>query len=157
MIGGRINVFSPIEGLHFGFSGYHGTEEESELEQGEDEEEESEKSYTFGADIEFLTGKQSVRCEATRHVDGDGFETNSFYVESARYLTQNWQVAARYERSESELPDEIDTSSAPSLLDHSEFAVGLNYWFTHMFVLKLSYQMVDEAIALPGRKGLEMS
>jgi hypothetical protein len=32
---------------------------------------------------------------------------------------------------------------APTLLEHEEFAVGLNYWWSPSFVFKLSYHHVD--------------
>ena len=37
----------------------------------------------------------------------------------------------------------IDPSVAPSLAEHKEWAIGLNYWFNYNFVIKLSYHKVD--------------
>ena len=51
-------------------------------------------------------------------------------------------MIARYERLDADAESGI-TESTASLFEHHEIAVGVNYWFSPSFILKLSFHDVD--------------
>ncbi len=131
ILGGRVTIDVPIDGLKLGISGYSGKEENT-----------AERHSVYGVHGEYLSNVWSVRSEYYRQIDGDELKLNAFYFEMARKFSRNWQIAARLERLNTVLP-EVDTREAPSLLKHRENVIGINYWFNSYFVLKLSYHHVD--------------
>jgi len=131
VIGGRVTVESPIEGLKLGVSGYSGKVNNP-----------SNKHEVYGVHGEFLSDKWIVRSEYYKYLQGDNGHIDVFYYEAARRLSLNWQIAARIERSQTSLAGE-NVELAQSLLKHREFAVGLNYWMNAFFVIKLSWHSVE--------------
>jgi hypothetical protein len=130
MLGGHVVVETPVMGLRFGASAYTGDEVGSLRRTG------------LGAQVEYLAGPWSVRSEYTRESVKDDLEANAFYAEVAYRIDPHWQVAGQYGRLTSDvLP--VPEPAAPSLLDHEEIALGLNYWFNPHFVFKLSYHHVE--------------
>ena len=131
LVGGRFNVVRPMSGLKFGVSAYSGKAELAEA-----------QHVAWAASGEYLTGPWSLRSELGRHQEGDELHVNSFYFEGAYKITPTVQAAFRYDWSDTEL-HELDTSSAPSLLTHRDYGIGLNYWFQPEFVVKFGYHIVD--------------
>ena len=130
MVGGRVVVETPVLGLRFGASAYTGDEIGSLRRTG------------LGAQVEYLAGPWSVRSEYTRESVKDDLEAIGFYAEVAYRIDPHWQVAGQYGRLTSDvLP--VPEPATPSLLDHEEVALGLNYWFAPHFVFKLSFHRVD--------------
>jgi hypothetical protein len=130
VIGGRLVFNTPVDGLSFGASGYTGKEIGSN------------QRWVAGAHVEYLAGPWSVRSEYAHETVKDDLIVDGFYGELAYHINPHWQAAVQYNHLTSELP-EVPDPVAPSLLDHEEFAVGLNYWFSPAFVLKLEYHHVD--------------
>jgi hypothetical protein len=131
VVGGRISVETPIAGLRFGGAAYTGHEVGSSRRTG------------TGLHAEYLSGKVSARAEYGREVVKDDLIVNGAYGELAYRFDRHWQGALQYDRLSTELPG-ADVSPAPSLLNHREFAAGLNYWFQPEFVLKASFHWVDQ-------------
>ena len=131
LVGGRFNLVRPMSGLKFGVSAYSGKAELAEA-----------QHVAWAASGEYLTGPWSLRSEYGRHVEGDEVHVSSAYFEGAYKITKAVQAAFRYDWSDTELP-EIDSSSAPSLLTHRDYGIGLNYWFQPEFVVKFAYHIVD--------------
>lgn len=130
MIGGRLVAATPVTGLEFGASAYTGIEIGSG------------RRTAFGLQAEYLAGGWSLRTEFVRETVKDDLEANGFYFEAAYRLDSHWQVAAQYDHFTSTvLP--VPSPPAPSLLDHKELAVSLNYWWSRDFVFKLSYHHVN--------------
>ena len=96
--------------------------------------------------IEYRTPTWTVRGEYGYFENGDRFEQDSAYVEVAYKIDSHWEVAGRWDWWEAEVPG-VDTSFFPDffqqVLRHEDVGIGLNYWFTPGFVLKLSLHMVD--------------
>ena len=138
LLGGRLVISTPIEGLSFGASFYggepHETHEAGTPGWGDHK--------SWGTQLEYATGPWSLRSEFAVHREAGFFNQDGVYVELARRVGEHWQLAARYDRSvvdyQEELPD-----SALSLLKHEELAFGVNYWFSPELVLKASYHRVD--------------
>lgn len=145
LIGGGLTFSLPAKNINFGVSTYTGTEEIAESVVGG-------RHYGVDFHVEYLTELWSIRSEYLYYDDQfqpEPRKVNAAYVEVARYLTPNIQVAGRYDYSHTKLPT-IDTSAAPSLLDQKDVAVALNYWFNPNLVIKLNLHFVDgNRYALP--------
>jgi len=146
-VGGRINITTPLEGLQFGFSAYDGSQTLRSL-GGQT----SSASYTvYGAHVEFLDNRWSIRSEGSRIevADGDSFSADGFYFEAAYRFLEHWQVAARYDDFSAELGPNapLDFSMLPpfasQFLENQDVAFGLNYWFSPELVIRLNFHMVD--------------
>lgn len=130
MIGGRVVVETPVDGLRIGASAYTGDEIGSTRRVG------------VGLQAEYLAGPWSLRSEFVHETVKDDLKANGFYVEAAYHVDPHWQVAAQYGRLTSDLAT-VPAPAAPSLLDHKELAASLNYWWSNNFVFKLSFHHVD--------------
>lgn len=130
LVGGRVVLETPVEGLRFGASGYTGHEIGSNRRTG------------YGVHAEYLADGWLLRSEFAHETVADDVEGDAFYAEAAYHFNAHWQGALQYGRLTTSLSG-VDASSTPSLREHKEFAVGLNCWVTPEFVLKLSYHRVD--------------
>jgi hypothetical protein len=134
MIGARLTLETPIEGLVWRLSGYTGTEEDHP---GVPED----IRHTVGAlSAEYLTEALALRAEYARSVESSTSTTDAAYVEAAWKLAMGLQLAGRVEGSWTTLEGFTGTSTN---LRHREVAVGLSYWFTPEFVMKAEYHVVD--------------
>ncbi len=146
MFGGRLVVYTPIDGLSFGVSAYTGKHYEKHDGVAVDVEN-AKRHEVYGLFVEYLTESLSVRSEYRNmsKANGEGVEIESAYLEGAYRFMEHWQVAAIWDYSNLDLgpfagyvPDSLS-----SLLEHESWAVGLNYWFSPNFVLKCSYHWID--------------
>jgi hypothetical protein len=130
LVGGRVVVETPVLGLRLGASAYTGDEVGSAHLHG------------IAAQVEYLAGPWSARSEYAHEAVKDDLVVNAFYAEVAYHIDPHWQVAGQYGRLTSDVLA-IPEPAAPSLLDHKEVALGLNYWWNPNFVFKLSFHRVD--------------
>jgi Phosphate-selective porin O and P len=130
VVGGSVVFETPVDGLSFGASGYTGSEIGSN------------HRWVAGVHAECHRGPWSLRSEYAHETVKDDLVVDGFYAEASYRLDARWQAAAQYGYLTTELPG-ADVTPAPSLLDHKEVALGLDYWFSPSFVLKLSYHHVD--------------
>jgi hypothetical protein len=139
VVGGRFVLFTAVDGLSFGFSGYTGTRPLT-VEQ---------RRNTIGAQAEFLNDVWSVRGEVVETTDPKLQESNGAYGEVAVRVTSGWQLAGLYSTQRTSLFSanqaalDANVSRAPRLLEHEEVGAGINYWFTPNFVLKTSVHWVE--------------
>lgn len=140
LLGGRIKVLTPIDGLELSVSGYHARREEADEAGGAEL-----NQVVVGPALEWVTEKTSVRVEYYHLAQGD--ETaDAGYVEVARFLDEHVQLAARAEAFRSEVEGVADSS----FLRHREAALGANYWINRDFVFKASFHLVDgNRLAVP--------
>ncbi len=129
MVGGRAVFEAPWPGLRFGASAYTGSEIGSR------------RSLVYGAQIEQLSERWSIRSEAV-HKQARDRRVSGAYAELAYRFGEHWQAAVLVDDLKMTLVG-VGASSAPSLLNHREAAVGLNYWFDPSLVLKLAGHRVD--------------
>lgn len=150
MVGARIVFNTPVPGLSFGFSGFTG---EPEIEAGGGAEARPTSQDVYGAHVEYLGDALSVRAEVAHREGGiDELEIDSAYLEVAYRIGEHWQVAARWDEADLTVGREPGRVPAPSLLEHEDLALGVNYWFSPGFVWKLAYHQVDgNLFAIPGR------
>lgn len=130
LVGGRIVLETPVQGLRFGASGYTGHEIGSNRRTG------------YGFHGEYLAAGWSLRSEFAHESVADDVTARAFYGEAAYHFGAHWQAALQYGRLTTSLAG-VDAGTFPSLREHKELAVGLNCWVTPEFVLKLSYHRVD--------------
>jgi hypothetical protein len=141
LIGLRLVVTTPVEGLSWGLSGYRGKRTITpgfvfgEL------------TYTvYGAQIEYAREPWTLRAEYA-HNEEESSEAEAGYFEAAYKLSQHWQVAARWDWWELDLPiippGALRDFYEKHFWHHEETAIGLNYWFSPNFVLKASYHMAE--------------
>jgi hypothetical protein len=146
LIGGRLSCNLPIDGLKFSFAGSSGdiffTDSGKEIENFFIKD----KHYLYSLNAEYLSYHWWIRFEYL-HFDkweGKDAELNCGYIEAAFRFMQKWQIACLYNWEE--LINNIPGIQLPEivspLLEHDEWAFGLNYWFSSNFVLKFSYHHV---------------
>jgi hypothetical protein len=139
-LGGRLNISTPLEGLTVGASGYSG-QAHTDLSQVD-----TDKRDVYAVHGEYTHSGFALRSEWGHLKNGSDFNIDAGYVESSYRLTEHWQVAARWDQLQVELPG---TNLAnlpaifPQLLEHSEAALGVSYWFSPNFVVRGSYQRID--------------
>ena len=152
LLGSRLVVLTPVQGLKLGASAYTGREAmDSEHAEATAE---SVRHTVVGAHAEFLSNRVWVRSEYVHHTEGST-TTGGSYLETAYFLTRRWQASARVDKGAAHLGDR-DVSAAPSLLKHRDVAVGANLWVTPEFVLKASIHSV-EGNRLAGPRASELA
>ena len=139
VVGGRIVLGTPIDGLSVGASGYTGTRPVGLTEP---------RRRVGAVSAEYLNESWSLRSELSRQTETDAMsrEVTAAYAEGAYSLTRRWQVAGMWSTLDSELRTATAATNAehaPSLLKHDEVGAGLNYWLSDTFVLKASYHWVE--------------
>lgn len=109
MIGGRIMVSPPLEGLRFGLSAYTGDQkyyESGSLTEHEEKFKDEalvdtvEDPIFAGVSIEYLSDRWEMRSEyLLTHQDDPSYQADRAYAELAYRFTEHWQVAVRYEHN----------------------------------------------------------
>jgi predicted porin len=152
--GGRLVVETPVEGLSVGASAYTG--DVSHAEHDDHEESEGGRAVTYGLQAEYDNGTFVLRTEYVRQDVENELEVDAAYVEASYMIYGGLQAAVRYDWSDTSL-DEGDVDEAPSVLEHEDWGIGLNYWFNQNFVVKSSYHTVtgNRFAESEGEGGLE--
>lgn len=151
LVGGRLVLHTPVDGLSVGISAYSADPEQEEGEEGGLTGGTVERQETVGGHVEFVGDAWSLRSEVAHRSGGDdGSTLDAYYLEGARRLGAHWQVAARYEKADVDVDGGVILASG-SLEDA---VLGVNYWFSANLVVKLSYHQpdigVDVDVADPG-------
>lgn len=134
VVGGRLNVRTPVSGLRVGASAYRGKLEIPGFEA---------KPVAVAAHAEYVNDKWTVRSEIARNTFST-FRVHAFYVEAGYKIDKHWQAAGLFDDGTFKiagLPEAFIPQ--PSLNEHKDRAAGLNYWFSDNVVLKSSYHFVD--------------
>jgi hypothetical protein len=147
MYGARIICQTAINGLDFGVSSYvgspkfyyNGVERDYFIEG---------KHVVYDFHLEYLTDAISFRSEyeLIGKTKGKDVKVDGYYVEAAYKFFKFWQLAVLYDQQKYKVYDPTFAEIiklTPSTVDHSEWAFGLNYWFSPNFVLKFSYHLVE--------------
>jgi hypothetical protein len=125
--------------------------------------------HAAGLSVEFVKGPFEIRAEGFRKAEGDASNEQKIttgYVEAAAKLPYGFQVAARAESATYALANDTfqvctwipststldcgggaanpgDYTVPNSLRRHIDLALGLNYWFNDLFVVKASYHWIN--------------
>lgn len=139
VVGTRLQLNTPIEGLWVGASGYTGTENVTGFN-------ERRKSGVL-ASVEYVTDRLLVRAEGGTFVADQEYDGQGSYVEVAYKLTPRWQIAGRYDDFHLDL-DSFKPLNLPSYLDphydadSNEKTVGVNFWVNPSLVVRASFSRV---------------
>jgi hypothetical protein len=131
VVGGRVSLQTPFEGLTARISAFTG-----ELV----EEVGTARVVCFGVSGEYAIDRFQIRGEFFRATEGDAETHLGGYAEVAWSFLPNLQVAFRFDESHQH-QDGLPASSP--FLRHHENVFGLSYWPSPNLVLKLSYHDVD--------------
>jgi len=137
IFGAWVNLITPKDGLSFGFCGYTGTSY-SEITSIYP----LERLNYYSIHGEYLTETLSIRGEFG-HRDQDSQLADIYYLELGWMLNSHWQVAGRYDFSDIDVGSNIILDNFPTLADHEEACLGLNYWFSPSLVFKASFHKID--------------
>jgi hypothetical protein len=129
LLGGRVNLQTPIEGLRFGASGYGGWEIGSNL------------RFVAGAHVEYVDDAWLVRAEYAHETVVNDLIQDGAYLEAAYHLTRHWQFAAQGGVLLVSLPG-VPNPAVPSFNVHEELALGVNFWVTQGLVFKVAVHRV---------------
>jgi hypothetical protein len=128
VVGGRLTLGAPIEGLNLRVSAYRGSLVDTALE-------------VVLLSIEYENDRWLLRAEGYRSAQGDiGNINHGGYVEVAYHLTPFIQVAAQIDGMRTHKSGVSDDSQ---FLAHRGVALGLNYWFSPGLVAKASLQQIE--------------
>jgi hypothetical protein len=161
IIGGRITTILPIDGLSFSMAGTFGDMQFKD--QGEEIEDFpiTDKHYIYSLNLEYMSYRWWFRGEYLNfdRYNGADIEINCAYAETAFRFLKKWQITALYDWLE--VTNKMDEFPLPDhvlpLLNHEEWAFGLNYWFSPNFVLKCSYHFIEgNVFADPGRSMVQV-
>ena len=141
MVGGRLVVRTPLEGLSVGASAYTGTtaghEEEDEV-----AEDAKGRVTVIAGQSSLQRGRLSLRGEVARHTHQDAESLDAAYAEAGLMLTRSWQAVARYDWARVESIEGVELDDDSELLRHRDATVGLNYWVNPRLVFRASYHNV---------------
>jgi len=139
LVGGVLNVWTPIPGMQLQASGYVVPPNMDEVF--------GELNYVLTGSFAYLGDNLEVRSEyAYRHTDNFA-DIHAVYGEAAYRFLESWQVALRADYLNFKLYAQTPTigtvlDQLNDLSRHLSVGVGLNYWFTRDFVVKLAYQFI---------------
>jgi hypothetical protein len=132
LLGGRLILATPLEGLSFQVSGYRGEIEDASV-------------AVLLLSLDYEGDRWQVRAEAFR--SSESTINHGGYLEVARFLTAEIQVALQLQAMRSHQQGVPDGSP---LLWHESAALGLNYWFTPGMVMKAAVSgMRGNRLAFP--------
>jgi hypothetical protein len=142
VLGARVSLLPPLDGLRFMVSGYWGSTDLPEnattsfvasLGGGD-------KLWTFGASAEYVDAKVMVRAEAFYRKQTSDETGGAMYLEAGYFVLEKLQVVGRAELSTWTVAwSDIEASN---LLLHRELAIGVAYWLSPNLVVKASYHNV---------------
>jgi hypothetical protein len=128
VLGGRLSLFTPLEGLSFRLSSYRGSLEDTSL-------------AVVLLSAEYVSDRWSVRTEGYRSAQAAiGQINHGGYVEVAYHFTPEIQGAVQVDAMRTHARG-IDDASP--FLYHRGVGLGLNYWFSPALVAKSSIQQIE--------------
>ncbi len=143
VIGGRLNLTTPIAGLMVGVSGYVGDQTITNFAVAQ-----KFPYEVFGAHVEYLDSRWSARAEFA-HFElnhGDEFEADALYAEVGFHVTEKWQLAVRYDDFEGKIPAPRQAMLPPfasQFFVNTDWGVGINYWYSQNLVLRLNAHFAE--------------
>ena len=128
VLGARLSLFTPIDGLDFKVSAYRGSLVDTDLE-------------VMLLSAEYVSDRWSIRAEGYRSVQDDiGNVNHGGYLEIAYHLTPAIQVAVQADALRTH---QKGVNEASPFLYHRGVGFGLNYWFSPGLVAKASLQEIQ--------------
>ncbi len=137
LIGARLRLRPPVDGLMVGAAFYSGTPETPLLRLP------IVRQDAYLGSLEILREHWQVRSEYGHRDAGNGAKGDAAYVETAVRPGQHWELAARWDWFHADLGPLIPLPSFLStILDHRDVAFGVNYRVTDGFTFMASIHKV---------------
>jgi hypothetical protein len=133
VIGARVRLRTPVDGLSVGVASYAGTFDGFALS--------SDRNYVYLGSIEYLDQPWSLRAEYARRYLGAALG-QAAYVEAAYRFGSHWEVAGRWDWTEVDFGAGFPPA-LQVLFEHRDIAAGLNYHVNDGLVLKASVHEVE--------------
>jgi hypothetical protein len=146
MIGGRLTIRPPFEGLSLGLSSYWGDFDVAIDGQVQEDFSAAGTTVFIGVFAEYRSDRWWIRSEYMAERENPEITQDVGYGEVAYQLTSHWQVAARYDFLDLDVTAPEFQYVPKSFYKHEDMAVGVNYWFNLNLVVKLSYHWVDGSL-----------
>jgi hypothetical protein len=138
MVGARVRLHPPVEGLMIGASFYSGTPQIGLLGLP------AERQVAYLGSLEMLRERWSLRSEYGFRDAGNGLEGEAAFVELTYRPVPRWEVAARWDSLEIEFGPRIRLPpSIATIGDHEDVGIGLNFRVVEGLVLMTSYHQVE--------------
>jgi hypothetical protein len=139
VVGGRVVLEAPVQGLSFGASSYTGIITEREVR----------RRTIVAGQLEYRSNRFTLASEIAYEYWVRDERALGTYVQVAYRLTPDWQVALQYDYVKNTFYG-VDPVAAPSLQHHKEGAVAVSYWLSRALVLKAEFHRVSgNRLALP--------
>jgi hypothetical protein len=139
VVGGRVVLRTPVQGLSFGASSYTGILNEPA----------ANRRTVVAGQLDYRSNRFTLESEIGYQNQVNDERATGGYVQMAYRLTPAWQVAIQYDYVKNTFFG-VDPAAAPSLQRHEEGAVAVSYWFSRALVLKAEYHRVSgNRFALP--------
>ena len=134
MVGARLRLETPLQGLEFQLSGYRGDLIDATIVSGV-------------LSAQYVDENWSIRSEG--FIASEAKHSYGAYLEVARFLfDEHWQLVGRSEIFKTTTDLNIDPNS--NLLLHREFVLGLNYWVNTSWVFKAAvHDVFGNRLAFP--------
>jgi len=139
VIGARLVVQTPFDGLRLGGSAYSGR---LDLPLAPT----STRFRTVGVSAEYVVDRTWVRAEYVHQRDRLAALQDcesAYYVEVAQFLGDHWQVAGEWGGIDIDVQLPPEFVGLDDLLRHRDRALGLNYWVSPQFGFKASVHWVE--------------
>jgi hypothetical protein len=138
MVGGRLRLRTPVEGLVIGVSSYTGSPKEGLLGLP------AERQQAYLGSVELLRNRWSLRSEYGYRDAGSGAEGEAAYLEAAFRPVPRWEVAARWDWFDATLGPLLPLPAPlATILEHEDLGVGVNFRVVDGLVLMGSYHQVE--------------
>ncbi|MEP6729719.1 MAG: hypothetical protein ABJE10_03730 [bacterium] len=132
VIGGRLVLRTPIQGLSFGGSSYTGILNEPA----------ANRRTVVAGQIGYRTNALTLESELAHEKQVNDEIVTGGYALAAYRLSQEWQVGAQYGDLKNTFFG-VDPSAASSLQHHRESAFVVSHWFSRVLVFKAEYHLVN--------------
>ncbi len=134
VVGGRLTLNTPIQGLSVRASYFWGRTPEATLDGA------LMPTWMGAGSLEYAGDVFMLRAEYFHLYERGVGDSDAGYVEGGVRFGDHLQAVAKVEATKLDWPD---FPGQASLLRHREAALGLNFWFTRDFVVKASVHAVD--------------
>jgi hypothetical protein len=150
VIGGRVRVRTPVDGLSVGVSYYTGSPESPLFGLPR------ERQHAYLGSFEFVRDRAALRSEYAYRDTGNGASATAAYVEGVYRPLRRWEIAARWDWFDGELGPLIPLPAFVSpVLDHRDLALGINCRVTDGLVFKASIHAVDGNLLAAPPEGVD--
>jgi hypothetical protein len=132
VIGGRLVVSTPLNGLSVGASSYTGILNEPA----------ANRRTVVAAQAEYRSDRLTIAAEAAHEDQVEDEHATGGYIQVAYRLTPHWEVAGQGDYLTNRFFG-VSADRVPSLQYHKEAAIALDYWFSNSLVIKAEYHRVN--------------